>query len=256
MTRRINAILAIAMLSPTFSWAACDAKSGSWTTALVELYTSEGCSSCPPADQRLSRFPSREHGLERVVPISLHVDYWDSLGWKEPFAQPQFGQRQSWLVHANRHKTVFTPHFFVSGTEVRNWRGDLGNALKRVNAEPARADIRIHAESTGAGSISVAGTATATSHPGQLALFVVLTENKLTSSISAGENRGVTLSHDHVVREWIGPIALNGGRVDFQQKLTMHPGWNSAQLGIAGFVQDLGTGQVLQAVGASQCFPS
>jgi hypothetical protein len=184
------------------------------------------------------------------------VDYWDNLGWKEPFAQPRFGERQSWLVRANGHKTVFTPHFFVSGTEVRNWRGRLGDELKRVTAEPARARIRIRAESAGAGVLSVAGSATAASHPGQLALFVVLTENKLTSHVSAGENRGVTLSHDHVVREWIGPFAMKNSRVDFKQNVTTRPTWNAARLGIAGFVQDLETGQVLQAVGASQCVPS
>ena len=256
MKRRIKAILGIALLSPMFSWAACDVTSGPTTAALIELYTSEGCSSCPPADKRLSQFPSRDYGLERVVPISLHVDYWDNLGWKEPFAQPRFGERQSWLVRANGHKTVFTPHFFVSGTEVRDWRGRLGDELKRVTAEPARASIRIRAESTGAGVISVTGSATAASHSGQLALFVAITEDKLTSKVSAGENRGVTLLHDHVVREWIGPIALKDGYIDFKQKVTTRPDWNAARLGIAGFVQDLGTGQVLQAVGASQCVPS
>lgn len=256
MHRQIKALVAMALLSPTLGWAACDVQSGAKTAALVELYTSEGCSSCPPADQRLSQFPSRDYSLKHVVPISLHVDYWDNLGWKEPFAQPKFGERQSWLVHANGHKTVFTPHFFVSGKEVRDWRGRLGDELKRVTAERARASIRIHAESAGAGVISVTGSATAASQPGQLALFVAITENKLSSKVSAGENRGVTLSHDHVVREWIGPIALKNGQVEFTQKVTARPGWNAARLGVAGFVQDLGTGQVLQAVGASQCVPS
>lgn len=253
MKRRINAILALALLSPTLSWAACDVKTGSKTAALVELYTSEGCSSCPPADKQLSQFPSRAYSLEQVVPISLHVDYWDYIGWKEPFAQPRFSERQNWLVHANGHKTSFTPHFFVSGREVRDWRGNLGDELKRVTAEPARASIHIHAESTGSGAISVAASATAPRTSDELALFVALTENELTSRVSAGENRGVTLSHDHVVREWIGPIALNGGHVDFKQAVTPRSNWNSAQLGVVGFVQDLRTGQVLQAAGATQC---
>ena len=256
MKRRINAILAMALLSPTFGWAACDAKSGPKTAALIELYTSEGCSSCPPADKRLSQFPSRDYGFGQVVPISLHVDYWDKLGWKEPFAQPQFGERQSWLVHANGHKVVFTPHFFVSGKEVRDWRGRLGDELKRVTAEPARASIRIHAESTAPGVISITGSATAISNPGQLAVFVAVTEGNLTSSVAAGENRGVTLSHDHVVREWIGPIAMKNGRVGFKRNVTARPTWKAERLGVAGFVQDLETGQVLQAVGASQCIPS
>ena len=253
MKRRINAVLALALLAPTVSWAACDVKSGPTTTALVELYTSEGCSSCPPADRRLSQFPSRDYGLEQIVPISLHVDYWDDLGWKEPFAQPQFSERQSWLVHANGHKTVFTPHFFVSGTEVRDWRADLADELKRVNAQPARANIQVHGEVTGPGALTIAGSATApaSSHP--LALFVAVTEDKLVSNVSAGENRGVTLSHDHVVRQWIGPIALSAGSAEVRQAITPRANWNPANLGIVGFVQDLKTGHVLQAVGASQC---
>jgi hypothetical protein len=256
MNRRINAILAIALLSPTLTWAACDVKSGPKTAALVELYTSEGCSSCPPADKRLSQLLSRDYSLEQVVPISLHVDYWDDLGWKEPFAQPQFSERQSWLVHANGHKTSFTPHFFVSGTEVRDWRGDLGDQLKRVTVEPAHASISVNAEAIGPGAVSVAASAAAPRSGDPLALFVVLTEDKLTSSVSAGENRGIRLSHDHVVRKWIGPIALSAGQVDFKQAVTTGSGWNLAQLGVAGFVQNLRTGQVLQAVGESQCLRS
>jgi hypothetical protein len=184
------------------------------------------------------------------------VDYWDDLGWKEPFAQPQFAERQSWLVHANGHKTSFTPQFFVSGTEVRDWRGDLGDQLKRVTAEPAPASISVHAEATVPGTVSVAVSATARRSGDPLALFLVLTEDNLTSSVSAGENRGVTLSHDHVVRKWIGPIALNAGQVDFKQVVTTGSGWNPAQLGIAAFVQNLRTGQVLQTIGASQCLRS
>ena len=256
MNQRIRAIVAMGLLSPTLSWAACDVQSGPKTAALVELYTSEGCSSCPPADKRLSGFASGAHGSDKVVPISLHVDYWDYIGWKEPFAQPQFSERQSRLVHANGHKTVFTPHFFVSGKEVRDWRGELDSELNRITATPARASIRIHAETTGSGAISIAGSATATSVPGNLALFVALTEDRLTSKVLAGENRGATLSHDHVVRQWIGPVALHGGHVEFKDNAMTRPAWNAPRMGIAAFVQDLETGQVLQAVGASQCVRS
>jgi len=256
MNRRVNAILAIALLMPTVSFAACDVKSGPKAAALVELYTSEGCSSCPPADKQLSQFPSREYSFGQIVPISLHVDYWDYIGWKEPFAQPKFSERQSWLVRTNGHKTVFTPHFFVSGTEVRDWRADLGDQLKRVLAEPAGASIRVQAESGASGTLAVAASATAPRSPEQLALFVALTEDKITSSVSAGENRGVTLAHDHVVREWIGPIALNGGHAEIKQAVTARSNWNAAQLGVVGFVQDMRTGHVLQAVGASQCLRS
>lgn len=256
MNRTISAILATALLSPTLSWAACDVNSGPKTTALVELYTSEGCSSCPPADKFLSTFPSRRYGLDQVVPISLHVDYWDYIGWKEPFAQARFSERQSWLVHANGHKTVFTPHFFVSGTEVRDWKGALDDELKRIVVQPAGAQIRIHAGSTRAGTLSIAASATAPVAADQLGLFVALTEDELTSRVSAGENRGVTLSHDHVVREWIGPIALNAGHAEIKQAVVARSNWNSTRMGIVAFVQDLRTGKVLQAAGASQCLRS
>jgi hypothetical protein len=249
-------MLALALLSPTLGWASCDVTSGPKTTALLELYTSEGCSSCPPADKRLSQFPSRDYGLEQAVPISLHVDYWDNLGWKEPFAQAQFAERQSWLVHANGHKTVFTPHFFVSGTEVRDWRANLGDELKRVNAQTAGANIHLRGEATGQGAFVISASAAAPASADPVALFVAVTEDKLMSNVSAGENQGVTLSHDHVVQQWIGPIALNAGHADVRQAVTLRANSNPANLGIVGFVQDMKTGHVLQAVGASQCVPS
>ena len=76
--------------------ASCSAQSGERTAALVELYTSEGCSSCPPADRWLSRL-GRVYPPERVVPIALHVDYWDYIGWKDPYAKRPFAQRQRTL---------------------------------------------------------------------------------------------------------------------------------------------------------------
>jgi hypothetical protein len=253
MNRQISSALAISLLAPAFSWAACDLKSGPKTAALVELYTSEGCSSCPPADKRLSQFPSGRYSYEQVVPISLHVEYWDYIGWKEPFAQAQFSERQSWLARTNGHKTVYTPHFFVSGVEVRDWDAELGRELNRVGAETARASVRIHAEPTDSGQLSLSASATAPSSPGQLALFIALTEDKITSHVSAGENGGVTLSHDHVVREWIGPIALSGGHAELERAVTPRSNWNRAELGVVGFVQDMQSGRVLQAVGASEC---
>lgn len=246
--------LALAALAvPGAGHAVCTVQSGAKATPLVELYTSEGCSSCPPADRRLGEFSSRTQDLSQVVPISLHVDYWDYIGWKEPYAQEQFGERQSWLTHANGHKTVYTPHFFVSGLEVRDWDADLGKALRQVSAQNARARIQVRAAPAGGGAVDVTASATSTEEKAQLGLFVALTEDKLTSHVSAGENRGATLTHDHVVRTWIGPIPLQAGNAEVQRTVTPGPGWNRAELGVAAFVEDLQTGRVLQAVGGAQC---
>jgi len=245
--------LAMAALAlPTTGSATCSLQSGTKATPLVELYTSEGCSSCPPADKRLGAFTSGAQELRDAVPLALHVDYWDYIGWKEPYAQERFGERQSWLTHANGHKTVYTPHFFVSGVEVRDWDTDLGGALRRVGAQSARAQIKVLVEPSG-GALSLAATASSAESGAQLGLFVAVTEDKLSSHVSAGENRGSTLTHDHVVREWIGPIPLKDGSAQLQRTVNPGAGWNRDELGVAAFVEDLQTGRVLQAVGGAQC---
>src|SRR3990170_499529 len=131
-----------AALPPT-AFAACDARSGPNTAALVELYTSEGCSSCPPADRQLSRLRQALDPAAEVVPLALHVGYWDYIGWKDPYAQAAFGERPSWLVRANRQQTVYTPQFFVGGAELRAWRGGLKDKVRQVNARPAEAAIHL-----------------------------------------------------------------------------------------------------------------
>ncbi len=147
MTLRFPIALAvmstIAVVAPASGAPTCDARSGAATAALVELYTSEGCSSCPPADQRLRQIRAAVAPDAVVVPLALHVDYWDSIGWKDPFAKPAFSARQSWLVRLNQRGVVYTPHFFVGGAELGSWQGRLGDAVGRQNARPARADIHL-----------------------------------------------------------------------------------------------------------------
>ena len=109
----------LAATLPASAGAACDARSGPNTAALVELYTSEGCSSCPPADRQLSHLADSLDASAEVVPLALHVGYWDRLGWADRFAQDRFAQRQDWLVQANRQRTVYTPQFFVAGAEIQ-----------------------------------------------------------------------------------------------------------------------------------------
>jgi len=138
MQRRLILAAAIGALCTTAASAAggperiCSATSGATRTALVELYTSEGCSSCPPADAALARLDRSLDPGARAVPIALHVDYWDNLGWKDPYAQATFSARQSRLVAANHHETVYTPHFFVSGRELRAGSAAVRDAVRRV----------------------------------------------------------------------------------------------------------------------------
>ncbi|MGP1679629.1 MAG: DUF1223 domain-containing protein [Burkholderiales bacterium] len=238
---------------PLTAFASCDARSGPNTAALVELYTSEGCSSCPPADQQLRRLRQALDASAEVVPLALHVGYWDYIGWKDPYAQDRFGERQSWLVRANQQQTVYTPQFFVGGTELRAWRSGLRDRVRQLNARPAAAAIRVRANIKPNGALALQAEATARAGAEPAALYLTLAESGLASKVTRGENGGVTLAHDHVVRAWIGPVRLTKGSARVQRDIALPAAWNRARLELVAFVQDERTGGVLQAVSANQC---
>ncbi len=238
------------------SMADCKVRSGAKTSALVELYTSEGCSSCPPADAQMRALPAALAADAEFVPVALHVDYWDYIGWKDPYAKTNFGERQRWLAGFSQQPLVYTPQFFVGGDELRAWRGRLRDQVQAVNARPAAAAIRIHATLQGDAALAVRVAATASASEGPASLFLALTENGLASTVTAGENSGRTLSHDHIVRTWIGPLALADGGVRWTGELPIPARANRAKLAVVAFVQSAQSGRVLQALSAHQCATS
>lgn len=260
MIARIPIALALAAslgaAVPAAALAACTARSGPGTAALVELYTSEGCSSCPPADQQLRQIHEAVGGGATVVPLSLHVDYWDYIGWKDPFSQPAFGKRQSWLVAAHGDNVVYTPHFFVSGSEVASWRARLSDEVRSRNAMPARADISLNGSFTPGGTLVVDVDATTKPGNATAALYLAITESGLRTKVPRGENAGTTLAHDYVVREWIGPVPIASGSLHTRREIALPPGWNRNRLEVVGFVENESTGDVLQAVTAGNCAAS
>lgn len=225
----------------------CTVTSGEKTTALVELYTSEGCSSCPPADGWLHDAPGTRYRPDQLVPLALHVPYWNDLGWKDGFAQASFAQRHSWLVGVNGHRTVFTPHFFVSGVEARAWARGLDAEIRRVNQMPAAAHVAVSASMPRPGVLTISSEAKTAGTSEGASLFLAVTESKLASAVRAGENRGSVLRHDHVVRALIGPLAMSGGKLAERREVILEPGWQTARLGVVAFVQDGRNGRVLQA---------
>jgi len=232
--------------------AACQADSGTTRAALVELYTSEGCSSCPPADKVLHKLTNAGPA---IVPLALHVDYWDAIGWKDRFAQPSFSRRQAWEVQANDHRTSYTPHFFVNGKEVQDWH-DLQSDL-RPASQPSPARIAIAAQPEAGGNLRVKVDGTVFANPvshGPLQLYVVVTEGQLSSQVDAGENRGVRLEHDAVARNFIGPIAVDGRSTSFDRVINV-PQLANGHVGVVAFIQDAKTAEVLQAVDTGVCKP-
>ncbi len=249
-------VFVTASVLPLAAIAACEVRSGPKTAALIELYTSEGCSSCPPADRQLSRLREALDPTAEAVPMALHVSYWDYIGWKDPFAQDAFNERQRWLARANGHQTVYTPQFFIAGTELRSWRGALRDKVKEVNAMPAAAGIRVDAKLTPGGTLLLDAGAAVRAGAAPATMYLALAENGLASNVTRGENSGVRLGHDHVVREWIGPVPITAGSARVQREIALSPDWNRAQLEVVAFVQDDQSGRVLQAVRAEPCAKS
>ncbi len=220
---------------------------------MVELYTSEGCSSCPPADRQLSILRQALDPTADVVPLALHVGYWDYIGWKDPYAQSAFGERQSWLARANRQRSVYTPQFFVGGVEPRAARVALRDEVRRLNATTAAAALRLQASLPPQGALALSAEATMRAGDDSAALYIAVAESGLVSKVARGENGGATLSHDHVVREWIGPIRLSAGTASVRREMVPPPAWNRTRLEIVAFVQDERSGRVLQTVSAKPC---
>ena len=232
--------LLLCLLAPHAVHAAtCTASSGATRNSLLELYTSEGCSSCPPADRWLSQLP----GDSGVVPLAFHVDYWDRLGWRDPYGQAAFSQRQR--ARNSGAGWVYTPQVMLDGADFRVWhRGPparsnapapVGLALTLAQT-PERLEVRADSQFSSAAAARGAG------------LYLALYENRLSSKVAAGENADRTLHHDHVVRQLVGP--LDPGRALHSFKL--QAGWKAADLGVAAFVLDA-RGATLQALARRAC---
>lgn len=234
----------------------CVAKSGPNTAALVELYTSEGCSSCPPADRWLSSLSAQGYVPERVVPLALHVDYWDYIGWKDPYARREFSLRQRKLTQLQRLALVYTPQVMLQGQDFRGWGSPaFEQALAKINARPSRADIVLEILPGGPGTLAVHVSAAVLeiAQVDEMGLYLAAYENRLESRVSAGENRGRTLAHDHVVLEWQGPLAFSGSRIAQERTLALLPGAQRANSGVVAFVQNRRTAEVLQVLMLPSC---
>lgn len=235
---------------------ACTAASGRQTAVLVELYTSEGCDSCPPADRWLSSL-QQSYPRSRVVPLSLHVDYWDYIGWKDPWAKQQFTRRQYQLAKTRRAAIVYTPQVLVQGREYRQWGTAAFEAtVAQLSAQPARARLRLTLESPANGALraTVEAQLLEPTAKASAALFIASYENKLASPVTAGENRGKTLTHDHVVLEWVGPIELGAeSRLVETRSLPLLPKAVARNSGVVAFIQDRSSSEVLQALMLPVC---
>lgn len=233
------------------------AKSGATTMSIVELYTSEGCDSCPPADKWFSSLDSRRG----AIPLAFHVDYWDYIGWKDPFANPRYTQRQRESVIRQGSRTTYTPQVMVDGRDMRSWSYDtqFQSRLREVSSRVPRAELAVDAGvSANAVDATLKANVALAADRSDAVVFFALTEDKLVSHVTAGENRSRTLKHDHVVRDLVGPIAIDArelatGRFQVSRSLALLPAWKREDLSLVAFVQSAKTGEILQALSAPVC---
>lgn len=249
--RSVIGCLALAVLA---AWTArpAAAEDGGATAppVVVELFTSQGCSSCPPADRLLSSFGGSEPAAGAVVPLAFHVDYWDHLGWRDPFSSPRWSSRQeSYASKVFASDGVYTPQVVVNGRaeSVGSDRERILREIAEARSRPAAGEIVIGPPTAdaGGGRVSVEVTARRTAaHGGKLDVMLVLFENGLVTQVGRGENARRTLANDFVVRQLSKLASLDKGDGEprvLRAVVEVDPSWQRSKLGLAAFLQDPGS---------------
>jgi hypothetical protein len=171
-------------------------QSGETQTSLIELFTSEGCSSCPPAEKWISNLKANPDLWKKVVPVAFHVDYWDHLGWRDRFSKQEFTERQRRYAAAWGGDSIYTPGFVLNGREWRGWFGGPAWPATSEKVGPLRVTLTNGANLT-------AEFVPQDPRPRALTLNAALLGNNMQSDIARGENSGRKLHHDFVVLELI-----------------------------------------------------
>lgn len=216
---------------------------------VVELFTSQGCSTCPPADRLLTLLGEESAG--RVVPLSFHVDYWNHDGWTDPFSRKEWSERQAAYARAFRSQQVYTPQAVVDGGAELN--GSDGNRLRAAIAaarvrpaaeisldlEPANSKVMVRAEVDLPDALRGL----------KLDLMLAVFETNLVTAVGRGENGGRILQNDFVVRSFRrgARLAAGAGRTRHEVALPLDKDWKRSRLGVAAFLQDSRTLEIFGA---------
>jgi hypothetical protein len=246
----VFAISAVAAIAPL--GAQSDSHNGQ-VPVLLELFTSEGCSDCPPADRLLEALDRTQSvaGAEAIV-LSEHVDYWNHLGWRDPYSSPQFSARQSAYASKFHLEGVYTPQLVVDGR--LQFVGSDGHkakaAIEQESHEQKRA-IAISNVVRAGNQVTAYIEVSATQLAGGRVpvLYVALADNKAESQVARGENAGRALAHVAVVRYLAQVDTIRGDNpVDKQVALSVQPGVGTNGLRIVAFLQDPASGHIIGAV--------
>ncbi len=226
---------------------------------LVELFTSEGCSSCPPADALLAKLEGQQpFASAEIIGLEEHVDYWDNLGWRDPFSSASWTARQYAYAGALGNGNAYTPQMVVDGREefVGSNTGKARQAIEQASGmnkmRVQLSDISIREQAL---TLKIAVDKPGNLTPGDTAeVLLAITERGLHSAVTRGENAGEDLHHASVLRELrsVGLAGKNGGQVfTTQPPIKLDRGWNRGSLRVVVFVQEKKSRHVLGASSAA-----
>ncbi|MEM8550318.1 MAG: DUF1223 domain-containing protein [Verrucomicrobiota bacterium] len=235
-------VLLFAQLQATGSDAPQSFTSGTSRAALVELYTSQGCSSCPPAEAFLSKLMSEPELWKRWVPVAFHVDYWDYLGWQDVFATAANTEMQR--QHAERNSgRVYTPAFFINGEE---WRGFFQGQELPVASRDQTGILRVETGADQAVKVTYRDAEAGKRYVAHVALLGF----GIDVPIQAGENRGRTLEHDFTALD-VSAVAMKGkdGSYHSTLKVSVPETITAERYGLAVWVTEAGELEPLQTTG-------
>jgi hypothetical protein len=226
---------------------------------ILELFTSQGCSSCPPADDVLSRVGLEAASRGQVIPLAFHVDYWNRIGWADPFSAGEWSERQGTYSRALGLDGLYTPQLIVGGqaqfvgSNEERARQEIASALASTPA--SRIALVTNAAGAGAAvTVGITAEVLRDVDAGDLRVTAAIFENDLVTPVGRGENSGRTLKNDFVVRRLergtqIEPKA--GARYQGSMTFELDPAWKTENLGVAVFLQDQRTMRIHGAAARS-----
>ena len=207
---------------------------------VLELFTSQGCSSCPPADRLLGSYANRED----VAALSFHVDYWNKLGWKDPFSDHAFSARQENYASSIDAGSVYTPQLIINGEKemVGSDADKIARTVKQLQ-QPSSSQIIIDEIKTDKNQVSV--TYSVKGKFNKSVVNIALVQNKVTTSIKAGENNGVTLTNYNVVRSFKTISSFTAEKNT--SSINIADGINKKEFSVILFLQDVASNKIYAA---------
>lgn len=261
MTIRLNYLKqagTLVLLACTVTPGFAMSKTCTWTSPaermiVAELYTSEGCSSCPPADRWLSSQLTTPERANNILALSFHVDYWNYIGWEDPYSKKQFTERQYAHKRAGNVSQIYTPQYVFSNREARRWgqAGLIPQRLAAMQRDKAPVGLHVSLERKAANQVEVkVKTEWIDERYSSGRVYVAFYEDNLSQQVKAGENRGELLKHDRLVRHLSKYRKVSTTLREQVFSHTLPADWNQSNVGLGVIVENNESNTVLQALNA------